>query len=91
MEEKEDLTFQEIVDSYNEVIKSLRNCSEKGHDCSKCEDHGECHLFLRECISIVMEWIVQYTVINEGYLDGHFKNFYKKKIKELNKKQDYIV
>ena len=91
MEEKEKLTFQEIVNSYREVIKSLRNCGEKERDCSKCEDHAECHLYLRECISTVMDWIVNYTIINEGYLDKNLKNYYKKKVKELNEKKDYFV
>jgi len=91
MEEKEKLTFQEIVDSYREVIKSLRYCDENERDCSKCGEHNECHLYLRNCISIVMEWIIEYTKINEGYLDENFKSFYKKKIKEINDKKDYFV
>lgn len=53
--------LKEILESYEEVIVALRDCGKKGKDCATCEDHAERHIYLRECISLVMEWIVLYT------------------------------
>lgn len=43
-----------------EIIDSLLACSRDGQKCKKCKDRHECKQYLRQCIALTLQLIVNH-------------------------------